>query len=80
MSLVRLHSIIIHAHQVRRIVGPVPAVVRHVVASLILHLCILISYVLSVMRVVLRVLLTINERHTIDVIVLVIVVFVSSHD
>ena len=53
---------------------------RPVVAPLILHVCILISYVLSVMRVVLRVLLTINERHTIDVIVLVIVVFVSSHD
>ena len=80
MSLVSLHPIVVHTHQVWRIIRPVSAVVWNVVPSLILHVCILFSHVLSIVWVVLRMLLTVNQGHTIYIVVLVIVIFVSSHD
>ena len=80
MSLVCLHSIIVHTHEVWRIIGPIPTVLWNIVSSLILHVCILFSYILSVMRVILGVLLTVDQSNTINIVILVIVVFVPSHD
>jgi hypothetical protein len=48
MPLVSLHSVIVHTHEVWRIIGPIPTVLWNIVSSLILHVCILFSHVLSV--------------------------------
>ena len=80
MSLIRLHSIICHTYEIWWIVGSISTLMRNIVASLILHVCILFPNVLSVMRIVLRMLLTINQCNSIDVVILMIIIFVSSHN
>ena len=80
MSLIRLHSIVGHTHQVRRVVRSISTLVRNIVASLILHVRILFSHVISVMGIVLRMLLTINECYPVDVVILMMVILVSSHN
>ena len=80
MSLIRLHSIIRHTHQVRRVVRSISTLVRNIVASLILHVRILFSHVVSVVGIVLRMLLTINQCNSVDVVILMMVILVSSHN
>ena len=49
-------------------------------SSLTLHVWVLFTYILSIMTVVLRVLLSVNESHSVDVVILVVVMLVSPHD
>ena len=79
------HSISSHAHQVWRLVGTVSTQVRSrldVVAPSVASSNILkhtLSHVLSILGVVLW-LLTIYQCHSIDIIILMIGVLISSHD
>ena len=75
ISGISTHAIVANTDEIGGGIGAISLVLRHVVSSLVGRI-----HVLPIMRVVLGLLLSVDESHSVDVVILMMIVLVSPHD
>ena len=75
ISRVSTHSIVIDAYKIRGLVRPISLVLWHIVPSLLRWV-----YVLPIVRIVLWLLLAIDQGNSIHIVILMMIVLVPPHD
>ena len=75
ISGISTHAIVANTDEIGGGIGAISLVLWHVVSSLVGRI-----HVLPIMRVVLGLLLSVDESHSVDVVILMMIVLVSPHD